>query len=162
MISDIHQAALWVTGRESGTYTTDPWPSKWGVSQHYHPDLSVADIQSMTQAKAAALFVKSYWLPEWSALPTYLSIPMLSFSVLEGPGQAVVALQRALVVKPDGNVGPETLAAARTTENRRDQFLEAFFRECRKRFAESPRWILDGEGWVTRQFAASLAAKVWT
>ncbi len=162
--SDITAAGMWVTSVETGALVSDPWLSRWGISLKYHPELGASGITGMTQEQAVAILTSDqYWLPEWNALPQYLVIPMLSFSVLEGPTQASYALQRALGVKVDGDVGQNTIAAAATVEPkvRRDPFLKAFFRTCRQRFAESPRWVLDGEGWETRQLGASLAAKVW-
>lgn len=154
-------AAMWVANWEGTKVVTDPWLSCCGISIHYHPEYTEADIRAMTPEKAAPVFVKNYWPAGASQLPDYLSIPFMAFSVLEGPSQAVYALQRALVVAADGSIGPQTIAAAASTLDKRDAFLEAFFSQCFERFSQSPRWVLDGRGWVTRQLAASLAAKVW-
>jgi lysozyme family protein len=159
--------ALWVANWE-GPYHVDPrdpgGATAYGVSIRYNADrFTDAQLRSLTPQGAADYFVERYWPRGANALPDYLSIPLMSFSVVEGPTQAVYALQRALDVKVDGDIGKATIAAAATTAptGRRDEFLTAFFRACRKRFAESAGWSLDGEGWEARQFAASLAAKSW-
>ncbi len=154
-------AALWVANWEGPEVTSDPWLSCCGISIHYHPEFTETQIRSMTPEKAAPIFVKGYWPENASSLPDYLSIPLMAFSVLEGPVQAVFALQRALVVPADGHIGPQSIAAATTTVSKRDEFLEEFFGQCFVRFSQSQRWPIDGKGWVTRQLAASLAAKVW-
>lgn len=154
-------AALWVANWEGPEVVTDPWLSCCGISIHYHPEFTEAQIRGMTPEKAVPIFVKNYWPDGASQIPDFISIPLMAFSVLEGPSQAVFALQRALVVKVDGHLGPQTISAATSTVNKRDEFLEEFFGQCFGRFSQSPRWILDGQGWVTRQLAASLAAKVW-
>lgn len=153
--------AIWVANWEGTKVVTDPWLSCCGISIHYNPEFSEAQIRSMTPERAAPVFVKKYWPEGASALPDYLSIPVMAFSVLEGPVQAAYALQRALDVKVDGMIGEHTAAAALTTVGNRDAFLIAFFRTCRQRFTQSSRWMIDGEGWEARQLAASLAAKVW-
>lgn len=138
---------------------TDPWLSRYGISQRYHPN---EDIRGMTLERAAEIFTGQYWPARADELPAYLAIPLMSFSVVEGPEQAVRALEASLGVTVDkGVIGDQTIHAASTTLGQRDKFLVAFFRACRKRFAESPRWLLDGEGWESRQVAASLAAKIW-
>ena len=151
-------AAGWIADWEGPQLVTDPYLSRFGISIKYHP---TEDIRNMTRDRAIAIFLKEYWPAGADGLPDYLAIPLMSFSVVEGATQAVYALQRALVVKVDGDIGNGTIAAAAATLANRDRFLVAFGRACRKRFAESPRWILDGEGWEARQMAASLAAKVW-
>lgn len=159
--------ALWVAKYE-GPYHNDPrdlgGSTAWGVSLRYNADhFTDAQLRALTPQAAADYFVEHYWPKAAStALPDYLSTPLMAFSVLEGPTQAVYALQRALGVKVDGDIGPQTITAAATTVGKRDEFLTAFFRQCRKRFVQSPNWLSDGEGWESRQLAASLAAKVWT
>ena len=152
---DVAKAALWVTGREGAELTSDPVLSRWGISLAYHPEIGAAGIRAMTQQRAAQIFVEQYWVAAWSGLPQYLATPLLSFSVVEGPEQAALALQRALVVKADGLVGPQTCAVAASAN--KAALLEAFFAECMARFKESPRWVLDDIGWCRRQFAASCA-----
>lgn len=154
-------AALWVAHWEGTKVVSDPWLSCCGVSIHYNPEFTADEIRAMTPEKAAPVFVKKCWPARADELPDYLSIPFMAFAVVEGPTQAVYALQRALGVAVDGGIGPQTLSAAAATTEKRDEFLIDFFRACRKRFAESSRWLIDGAGWEARQFAASLAAKVW-
>jgi len=158
-------AALWVANWE-GPYHVDPHDpggaTAWGISLRYNSaHFTDADLRQLTAQDAADYFVAHYWPENADQIPAYLSIPLLAFSVLEGPVQAAYALERALGAPVNGGIGPQTIAAAATTLTRCDKFLTAFFRACRQRLTESPQWLRDGEGWEARQFAASLAAKVW-
>lgn len=158
-------AGLWVANWE-GPYHFDPrdpgGATAFGISLRYNSaHFTDADLRRLTPQGAADYFAAHYWPENADEIPAYFSIPLLAFSVLEGPVQAVYALERALGVPVKGGIGPQTIVAAASTTGKRDQFLTAFFRACRQRFTESPQWIRDGEGWEARQFAASLAAKVW-
>lgn len=152
-------AALWVTGRE-GPFHCDPHDpggaTAWGLASRYHPDL-VDKLATMSQSAAAEYLAAEYWRPEWNGLPQFLALPMLSFSVLEGTGQAAQCLQRALVVHVDGNVGAQTIHAAQLPKPA--VLLEAYFGACMDRLHQSPTWSRDGTGWERRQFAASLEAQ---
>jgi lysozyme family protein len=158
-------AGLWVANWE-GPYHVDPHDpggaTAWGVSLRYNSaHFTDTQLRALTPQEAAAYFADNYWPKYADTLPNYFAIPLLAFSVLEGPTQAAYALQRSLGVPADGDIGAKTIAAAASTTSRRDQFLTAFFRACRQRLTESSQWVRDGEGWEARQFAASLAAKVW-
>jgi lysozyme family protein len=162
-LDELATAGMWVTTVETGILTRDPALSRWGISLKYHPELGVDGITGMTQPRAAAILTSpTYWLPSWSGLPAYLATPMLAFSVLEGPTQAAYALQRALGVKVDGDIGPATCAAAMTA-NPSDPLsglLRRNYEAQWRRLAESPRWSIDGAGWCGRQAAAMAAGAV--
>lgn len=155
---DIANAALWVTGRE-GPYHFDPrdpgGETAWGFAVRYHPELK-GKLQTLSQSEAATMLAQQYWPANASGLPSYLAIPLLAFSVLEGPGQAVMALQRALVVHADGAIGAQTVHAA-TLPNPKD-LLESYFGACMDRLHESAGWSIEGIGWERRQMRASLEA----
>jgi lysozyme family protein len=155
----IAAAALWVTGRE-GPYHLDPLDpggeTAFGLAIRYHPELA-GKLQTITQAEAAQILAAQYWPKGASDLPECLAIPMLAFSVLEGPGQAVMALQRALVVHVDGNIGPQTVHAATLLTT--GDLLEAYFGACMDRLHQSQTWARDGTGWERRQLRASLEAQ---
>lgn len=162
-LGDLAKAGLWVTTVETGKLVCDPALSRWGVSLRYHPDLGESGIQAMTQDRAAGILTsEAYWLPAWNALPQYLAIPLLAFSVLEGPTQAAYALQAALGVKVDGDVGLQTCAAAAAAnpDHPVDGLLRRNFEAQVHRLEQSSRWLLDGAGWCGRQAAAMAAGAV--
>jgi lysozyme family protein len=154
----LQEASLWVTGRE-GPYHFDPkdpgGETAWGLAVRYHPELA-GKLQALTQAAAAQMLAEQYWPKGASDLPSYLAMPLLAFSVLDGPVQAVMALQRALGVHVDGGIGPQTIHAA--TLPTPAALLEWYFGACMDRLHQSATWSRDGTGWERRQMAASLAA----
>lgn len=151
-------AALWVTGEE-GPYHCDPHDpggeTAWGFALRYHPELA-GKLKTLQQATAAQMLAEQYWPKGAEGLPSYLAIPILAFSVLEGPGQAAQCLQRALGIYVDGDIGAETIAAAEKPLPK--ALLVSFYRECMRRLHTRPTWVLEGLGWECRQMAASLAA----
>lgn len=154
-------AGLWVATFE-GPYHFDPRDpggvTAYGVSKRYHPDLTDAQLRAFTPETAGQFLVRHYW-PQGSggaALPDCLATPLLAFSVLEGPTQAVRALQRAVGVKVDDDLGQATAAAASSMKPK--PLLLAFYRECMRRLHEVPGWLLEGLGWECRQMAASMEA----
>jgi len=153
-------AGLWVTSRE-GPYHVDPLDpggaTSWGISIRYHKEFTDAQLRALTQTDAAAFLVKNYWPDHAEDLPDFLAIPLLSFSVLEGPTQAVMCLQRALVVHVDGGIGPQTIHAANLPTQ--EALLESYFGACMDRLHGRADWIREGTGWERRQFAASLKAQ---
>lgn len=155
----ISAAALWITGRE-GPYhfdLRDPGgETAWGLAAKYHPELA-GKLQTLTQEQAAGILAEKYWPEGASDLPSVLAIPLLAFSVLEGPVQAVMALQRALVVHVDGGIGAQTVHAAQIPQPA--DLLESYFGACMDRLHESSGWARNGTGWERRQFRASLEAQ---
>ena len=156
---ELANAGLWVTGRE-GPYHCDPLDpggaTAWGIAIRYHPEFTDERLRNLTQEQAAQIFIAKYWPSNASDLPSCLATPLLSFSVLEGPLEAVEALQKALGVHVDGQIGQQTIHAATLLNNA--LLLENFFRACMERLHGSPNWSNYGLGWECRQLAASLAA----
>jgi lysozyme family protein len=109
------RAVLWVISREGGaTVTNDPNDpgglTKYGISQRAFPDV---DIRALTYETAAELYREHYWNRcRCGEFPPALGLALFDSAVNQGPGVAVRLMQRALGVKPDGVVGPDTLAAA--------------------------------------------------
>jgi hypothetical protein len=69
-------------------------------------------------AAAVALIARTYRTRYWAAirgddLPWPLSLAVYDAAINSGPGPAIVLLQRAAGVEPDGALGPATLAGAR-------------------------------------------------
>jgi lysozyme family protein len=156
----LRAGGLWIALYE-GPYHADPrdpgGATAYGIAKRYHPDLTDAQLRAFTPQTAADFLIANYW-PKGSgvdALPDCLTTALLAFSVLEGPVQAVRALQRAVGVKVDDDLGPATAGAATSMQPK--ALLVAFYRECMRRLRDhSPNWLLDGLGWECRQLAASL------
>lgn len=162
-LGDLAKAGLWVTAVETGILARDPYLSRWGISLAYHPDLTASDIMGMTQERAAGILTSAtYWPEAWNALPPYLCVPVLAFSVLQGPTWAARALQSALGVAADGDVGPATCAAANAAKplDPLNGLLRRNFEAQCRRLQEDARWLIDGVGWAGRCAAAMAAGAV--
>lgn len=157
--ADIEKGSLWVAEWE-GPYHVSPGdiggPTAWGIALTYHPHLTDAKLQVMTKEEGAAFLATRYMPRNATLLPSCLATPLLAFSVLEDPSTAVMALQGALGVGRDGQIGPITAAAAAAVDPK--ALLRKFFRACMEHLQTRPDWGSDGAGWSTRQMAASLEA----
>lgn len=115
-------------------------------------DIDVADIKALTEAQAVTIYKRFYWdKVEGDLLPTGLDYAVADFAVNSGPRRAAEHLQRALGVRADGHIGPQTLAAARradvrSTINRVCDSRLAFMRSIRG----GRDWAAFGRGWTRR------------
>jgi lysozyme family protein len=162
-LDDLAAAGTWVTTVETGILISDPVLSRWGISLRYHSDLGEDGIRAMTQDRAVTILTsEEYWPPAWNALPQYLATPLLAFSVLQGPVEAARALQLALGVTSDGDIGPATCAAANAASplDPLNGLLRRNFEAQCRRLQEDARWLIDGVGWAGRQAAAMAAGAV--
>lgn len=72
--------------------------------------VSVAEVRLLTKAEAAAIYEAKYYLRHrCDAMPAGVDLCILDFAV--NSGGAIKAIQKCLGVRPDGAVGPVTLAA---------------------------------------------------
>lgn len=122
---DFDRAFLEVVGNEGGytNNTTDPgnWTggrpgsgklvgTKFGISAKTYPSL---DIKNLTLAQAKAIYKKDYWdKVKAEQFPASVRLDVFDDAVNIGQERAVKLLQTALGAKPDGDIGPITLAAA--------------------------------------------------
>ena len=84
--------------------------TKYGIDRASHPGVDVPDL---TEAQAVAIYHGREWAwIDGDELPAALALPMLDTAVNPGVKPAIQWLQHALGVTPDGDLGPETLAAA--------------------------------------------------
>ena len=70
------------------------------------------DLASMTEEEAAAIYRLRYWdKTSCDLLPGGLDLAVFDSAVNQGPARAVKFLQKAVGTKPDGVIGPKTVAA---------------------------------------------------
>lgn len=82
----------------------------YGISERAHPDLWRHGPPTMDQA--AARYERDYWNQiKGNLLPPDVAFIAFDMSVLQGPQTAVMALQRTIGVRADGQLGPKTLKA---------------------------------------------------
>jgi lysozyme family protein len=103
--------------REGGArITRDPVDpggvTKFGISKKAYPEL---DIEKLTYEEAKDLYIKDYYFKyHIHLLPEELREMVFDYSVHSGGFIAVSTLQRLSGVKPDGVIGPQTLAALKS------------------------------------------------
>lgn len=100
--------------KEEGGYGVHPndrgGETNFGISKRRFPN---EDIAAMTEARAKHLYRLHYWdLMKCDELPSPMAIAVFDAAVNQGEGWAARALQLALGVPADGNIGPRTIAAA--------------------------------------------------
>jgi lysozyme family protein len=124
--------------------------TKFGVAQAANPDL---DIKKITLADAKKRYEEKYWnASKADQLQEPVSLLHFDAAVNHGVGRAVKFLQQALQVTVDGDIGPKTLAAAKSA----DQIeLGKKLLEVRKNFflaivARDPSQKKFLNGWLNR------------
>lgn len=112
------------------------------------------EMQALPLVLAEQIYRERYWNAlRAEELPAALRLCMFDAAVASGVKQAVVWLQRALKVSPDGVLGPLTLAAVRASE---PVALKASILGERLQFLASlPHWPTFSRGW-SRRIAALL------
>jgi lysozyme family protein len=107
------------------------------------------DMRSLPVETARAIYRRLYWdAVRADELPPSVRYPVFDAAVNSGPGQSARWLQRALGVKVDGIIGPQTLAAARAYA---PETLRLRLLSQRLRFmAGLNNWPSFSRGWALR------------
>lgn len=83
--------------------------TKYGISQRAYPKL---DIKNLTLAKAVSLYHRDYWRAMYcEQSPAGVDFMLLDGAVQHGAPAMTQLTQRQVNAKPDGRMGPKTLAA---------------------------------------------------
>jgi len=116
------------------------------------PTGTVADLKALTTAQAVVVYKRQYWDAVMAdMLPFGLDFAMADYAVNSGPRQAARDLQRVLGVTDDGQIGPQTIAAARAMDTK-----AAIRQLCARRLAlmrglrGGKLWATFGKGWQRR------------
>lgn len=155
------EAALLKTLKFEGGVSANPMDpgglTKWGVTQLSYTrwrvslNLPARSVLDMTEDETHALYYRDYWLAAGcDKLPESLGFPVFDMAVNSGPDTAVKTLQKVLGVTVDGEVGPETIAAANGAKNVLLQFLKQrglFYRDIVK---AKPDQVVFLGGWISR------------
>lgn len=85
-----------------------------------YPDLKLpAKVDDLTWNQARELYRRDYWLPiRGEELPAGVALLVGDSAVNQGPSRAIRWLQQAAKVKPDGHIGPVTLAAVNAADEK--------------------------------------------
>lgn len=115
-------------------------------------DIDVADIKALSEAQAVTIYKRFYWdAVQADLLPVGLDYVLADFAVNCGPKRAAEHLQKALGMKPDGTIGPQTLSKAKAGNVR--ALINAIC-DSRLNFMRGIRggkdWAAFGKGWSRR------------
>ncbi len=116
------------------------------------PTQSVARI---TLEEVSEIYYTSYWGSVGDQLPTGVDLSWFDFAVNAGLHQSNVTLQRAVMVKADGIIGPETLAAVKRFPANIIVTKFATLRVIFYRDLDMPRFT---RGWINRTEACEAEA----
>lgn len=139
---------------EGTVYENDPddpgGATKYGVDQRSHPSV---DIRSLTEEKAKEIYRKEYWKKiRGGELPEKIAVVVMDIAVNNGTGRAAKWLQELAGTKPDGVIGPITVAASQKLNevdlvsllDRREDFYRAIAKGRMAKFLK---------GWLNRNDA---------
>lgn len=139
--------------RKTG-YVNDPQDSggetKFGIAKNSHHNLN---IRGLGLAGAKIIYAAKYWSQiRGSDLPDKLGICVFDAAVNHGVSRSVVFLQRALGLVEDGILGPQTLAKAKSID---EKVVIAKYLSVRQKFyqdivANKPSQAKFLNGWSTR------------
>lgn len=136
---------------------TDPGGyTRGGVSLLRHPELTRAQLDAMSISAFKIFYRTGYWTPNGcDSLPWPLNLVVFDGEVNEGK-EGAVALQKALGVVPDGDIGPVTLAAVEKIDF---VTLCAYTMQAREEaYRKNPNFSLYGKGWIRRLFIVAFSA----
>lgn len=128
--------------------------TKYGISAAAYPNLG---IRGLSLEDARAIYLRDYWTRiRADEYPNFTwQLLMFDCAVNQGVPSAIILLQDAVGVTVDGKLGPRTLTAMRSGDDRRP----ARFMALRAlRYQKHPKFARFGYGWFTRLFATALEA----
>lgn len=117
-----------------------------------------ADIIGLTREQAVEIYREHFWQPiHGPDLPAPLAFAALDAAVNVGVRRSSMFLQMALGARPDGAVGPRTLAAARA-KNDLAGALDEMIARRQHFYGRLPTFSSFGLGWSRRAVACHRAA----
>ena len=117
--SIFEQAVTFVLADQiEGGYVNDPrdpgGETNYGISKRSYPKV---DIKNLTREDAIAIYKRDFWDKcRCDELPPEIAVAVFDCAVNQGASIAPRLLQKALRVSVDGEIGPETLGAARKAD----------------------------------------------
>ena len=120
--------------------------TKFGISAMSYPSF---DIENITVDMAKAVYLADWWLPlGMNRFQPAMQYQMFDAAINHGRVSATKILQRAVGVKADGVIGPQTLAAKSSIE--KNDLLMLFIAERIEFFTKINTFDAYGKGWMNR------------
>lgn len=142
-----------ILGHEGGYSEADKIGgiTKWGISQKAYP---MVNIKELTVEGAEYLYRRDYLAPlRADMFEDGVAYQLLDFGVNSGPLTALKQLQEAIGCKPDGRIGPITLAAL--AKHSESDLVMLVIAERLDFMASLKNWPENSRGW-TRRMAENL------
>ena len=121
-----------------------------GISELWYPN---EDIKNMNRLKASYFYYRDYYIgPKIYKLPLKLREIVFDNAVNQGQPTAIKNLQKALNVKVDGVIGPETLKAVknRNFEELKMRLIEEITNTYKDIIKRDSKQIYHQNGWLNR------------
>lgn len=133
-----------------GGYVFDPrdagGETNWGISKRSYPSV---DIKNLTKEAAEAIYKKDFWdTLQLDNAPLGIANQLLDFAVNSGSQTAIRALQRAVGVADDGNIGPHTKLAIASLKP--SDLIMRLLAERLLFMTRCKGWNAFGKGWSVR------------
>lgn len=124
--------------------------TKWGVTEAVARAAGYkGDMRDLPVQVAKSVYRDSYWAAvKADELPDRVRYAVFDAAVNSGPGQSIKWLQRALGVKDDGVIGPQTLAAAHALNP--NSLLCGLLSQRLRFMSNLSNWPAFGRGWARR------------
>lgn len=124
--------------------------TRYGITEAVAREVGYrGDMRELPVDLAKRIYKARYWdAVRAEELPEAIRYAVFDAAVNSGPRQAIRWLQRAVGVRDDGIIGPQTLAAARAADPER--LLRCFLARRLRFMAELPNWPAFGRGWARR------------
>lgn len=138
-------------------YVNDPrdpgGETKYGITKRCYPKLN---IRTLTLPQAKALLQEDYWRHCHCDQLGDAALLVFDCAVNQGQPTALLLLQQAVHVHPDGDIGPVTLAALARIDSRELAARIAALRMVH--YADAPNWDRNKNGWSLRLMHMLVAA----
>ena len=106
-------------------------------------------MRSLTPDDVAPLYKRKYWDKiQGDELPSGVDYIVFDAAINSGPGRAAKWLQACIGVEPDGGIGPKTLAAVASFDDK--QLIEDYSKRRLSFMMDLPTWNTFGKGWSRR------------
>lgn len=140
--------------KHEGDYSDHPsdpgGQTRYGVTEAVAREVGYrGDMRELPIDLAKRIYRERYWnAVRADELPESVRYAVFDGAVNSGPRQAILWLQRAVGVKADGIIGPQTLAAVRAADPER--LLRRILAQRLRFMTGLPNWPAFGRGWARR------------
>ena len=124
--------------------------TRWGVTEAVARENGyTGHMKDFPIEMAKRIYRDSYWMPiRADQLPPVVRYAVFDAAINSGVRRAVMWLQESVGAKPDGIIGPQTLALVRDTNH--EKLLRVYLAQRLAFMASLSNWPAFGRGWARR------------